>query len=150
MKAHMPKLTPIRSVALVLRITLAALMAAALSGCGDVTSYYDNLNEARADRLFERGWLPDILPASTHDLKVATTMDIGAGRGRFRFDPEDYPVFTAQLSAHDGTMSIVDSDNYSIRRLLERDYEAYSFAGSRVKWAFLCDQKEAICEFFIW
>lgn len=59
-------------------------------------------------------------------------------------------------------MSIVDSDNDSIRQLLERDYEAYSFTGRersneahgfaipRSKWAFLCDQKETICEFFVW
>lgn len=150
MKTYMPKLTTIRSVALIRRIALAALMAAALSGCWDATSYYDDLNEARADRLFERGWLPDILPVSAHDLKVATSVDIGAARGRFRFDPKDYPAFTAQLSAYDGNMSIVDSDNDSVRRLLERDYKAYSFAGSRAKWAFLCDQKEAICEFFVW
>lgn len=146
----MQNFSVIRSAALVRRLVFPVLLAAVLSGCSDVTSDYDDLNAARAARLFEKGWLPDILPASTYDLKVATTVDISAGRGRFRFDPKDYPAFTARLSAFDGSLPMVDSDNDSVRRLLERNYEAHGFAEHGSKWIFLCDQKDAICEFFVW
>lgn len=100
--------------------------------------------------MFEKGWLPDLLPASTYDLEVITSVEISAGRGSFRFDPGDYRAFSAKLSAYDGSMSKVDDDNKSIRRLLDEGYEARAYSSAATNWLFLCDAGEAVCEFFVW
>lgn len=131
-------------------IALFALISLALSGCLDRSDEYDTINDARKNHVFEKGWLPDLLPASTHDLKVATAVEISAGRGKFRFDPKDYRSFSAKLSEYNGVMSKVDDDNDSIRRLLDEGYEARSYSSGPTNWIFLCDQRKAICEFFVW
>ena len=48
-------------------MTVAFLL---LCSCDVVTSKYATLADARNDRLFERGWLPDILPPSTREISV--------------------------------------------------------------------------------
>lgn len=131
-------------------IAMSALCAVALSGCLDRSDDYDNIDDARAGHVFEKGWLPDMLPASTHNLRVSTTVEDSAGRGKFGFDPKDYAAFIANLSAYDGAMSKVEKDQRSIKRLLDKGYEAYTYASGATHWVFLCDQKEGRCDFFVW
>lgn len=134
----------------VYKVVLPVIFAASLSGCLDRSDHYSNVNEAREGRVFEKGWLPDILPESAYDLKVITTVESSAGRGRFRFDPNDYRAFSDNLLPYDGAMSKIDSDNRSIRRLLDNGYEARTFSSRSTSWVFLCDQKNSVCEFFVW
>lgn len=132
------------------RIALPALFAVALSGCLDRSDHYDDINDARANHVFEKGWLPDMLPASTYDLKVITTVEDSTGRGRFRFDSKDYRAFSSNLSPYNSVMSKDDRDNKSIEQLLAKGYEAHTYSSSRGDWVFLCNPREAICEFFVW
>ncbi|MEW6761621.1 MAG: hypothetical protein AB1437_12410 [Pseudomonadota bacterium] len=60
-----------------------------------VKSRYATLQAARDDRLFERGWLPDILPPSSRDIRTAHHLDLNAASGDFRFTPEEYPWLLA-------------------------------------------------------
>jgi hypothetical protein len=132
------------------RIALTALISLALSGCLEKSDEYDTIEEARKNHLFEKGWLPDLLPASTYDLKVVTAVEIPAGHGKFRFDPKEYHDFAAKLEPHEGVMSKVESDNESIRELLDRGYEAHAYSSGTINWIFLCEQRKAVCEFFVW
>ncbi|HLK97978.1 MAG TPA: hypothetical protein VK364_09440, partial [Hymenobacter sp.] len=132
------------------KFALLALLWVSLSGCLDRSDHYKNLGEARAAQVFEKGWLPDILPASAYDLEVITTVDVAAGRGSFYFDPKDYPAFTAKLSAYNGAMSKIDHDNKAIKELLAKNYEAHTYSSRRGYWIFLCDPKEFFCKFFVW
>lgn len=131
-------------------IVLSALCAVVLSGCLDRSDDYDDIDDAKAGHVFEKGWLPDLLPASTRDLRVTTTVEDSAGRGKFNFDPKDYAAFIANLSAYDGAMSKVEKDNRSIKKLLDKGYEAYTYASGATNWIFLCNQKEGHCDFFVW
>ena len=131
-------------------IALSALCAVILSGCLDRSDDYDDIDDARRGHVFEKGWLPDLLPASARDLRVTTTVEDSAGRGEFSFDPIDYASFIATLSAYDGAMSKVEKDNRSIKKLLDKGYEAHTYASGATHWIFLCDQKESRCEFFVW
>lgn len=132
------------------KIALFSLTALALSGCVDKSDDYETIDDARKSHVFEKGWLPDLLPASTYDLKVITTVEVSAGRGKFSFDPQDYRAFSAKLSTHDGIMSKVDGDNKSIKRLLNEGYEARAYSSGATNWLFLCEQRKAVCEFFVW
>lgn len=131
-------------------IMLSALFAMALSGCLDRSDHYDDVSDARANHVFEKGWLPDMLPASAYDLRVITNVEVSAGHGRFRFDPKDYRTFFTNLSPYDGVMSKIDSDNKSIKMLLDGGYEAHTYSSGATNWIFLCDQKKTVCEFFVW
>ena len=78
-------------------VCLAASLS--LSGCSDVvTRTYATLDDARRDRLFERGWLPDILPPSAREIRVSSNVDVNTAKGEFSLDPEHFAVFTWALA----------------------------------------------------
>jgi hypothetical protein len=62
-----------------------------------VSSSYATRAEAVADGLFERGWLPDIVPASIRDIEMKNDLDLNISNGDFRFDPGDHDAFVSRL-----------------------------------------------------
>jgi hypothetical protein len=106
-------------------ILAAALLS--VSSCDVVTTRYATLDDARRDRLFERGWLPDILPASARDIHVSSDLDVNRSQGEFSFDPADFASFTSRLRAKE-----------------DKTFE-YSAGGST--WVFLCDSRRGHCRY---
>ena len=53
---------------------VVAIAALLLFGCDMMTSRHATLDNARPDRLFERGWLPDILPPSMRYIRVSNNV----------------------------------------------------------------------------
>ena len=50
---------------------------ALISGCSDaVSDEYSTYAQAKEERLFDRGWLPDILPKSTVKIEVNNDLDV--------------------------------------------------------------------------
>ena len=60
-----------------------AILSSLTVGCDVVTSNYETMQDARNDRLFERGWLPDILPDSTTSIRTSNDLDINTSVGEF-------------------------------------------------------------------
>jgi hypothetical protein len=71
-------------------VSLAALT---LSACGSSERTYSTLEEARADRLFERGWLPEILPRSARDIRVSANLDLNTASRSFCLEPSEVRDF---------------------------------------------------------
>src|SRR3954452_23340862 len=65
-----------------------------------VESSYASVQEARADQLFGRGWLPDILPTSTHSIRTFNNFDLNTSTGQFHFASADYGVFSSHLAPY--------------------------------------------------
>src|SRR5439155_13760401 len=106
---------------------LAAAAILALSSCEKVTKRYATLDDARRDRLFEHGWLPDILPPSTRDIRVSNNLDVNTSEGEFSFDPLDYAAFAARLQiAGDGT---------------------FQYSSGKYTWKFSCDSRRGFCRY---
>ncbi|ENM5825787.1 hypothetical protein [Vibrio metoecus] len=71
-----------------------------LLGCSDVVeNYYADYQQAQADHLFERGWLPQILPASTTQIQIANNLDTNHSQGSFVIAQQDWSKFIKQLEA---------------------------------------------------
>ncbi|MCU8314310.1 hypothetical protein M2G92_03635 [Vibrio vulnificus] len=74
------------------------LLLLVLAGCSDIVqSHYDNYQQAQADQLFERGWLPDILPVSTTQIEVANDLDNNTSQGSFVIAEKEMAQFLSQL-----------------------------------------------------
>ncbi|EIV8468510.1 hypothetical protein MA794_004593 [Vibrio vulnificus] len=74
------------------------LLPLVLTGCSDIVqSHYDNYQQAQADQLFERGWLPDVLPVSTTQIEVANDLDNNTSQGSFLIAEEEMGQFLSQL-----------------------------------------------------
>jgi len=106
---------------------VVAIAALSLFGCDVVTSRYATLNDARRDRLFERGWLPDILPPSTRDIRVSNNVDVNTSEGEFSFDPAEFPAFAAQLQRVGN--------------------ETFRFSSGQNRWKFSCDTRRGSCRY---
>ena len=128
----------------------ATLLCACDLQADTVESGYATLAEPRQDELFERGWLPDILPPSTRDIRTNNNLDHNTSTGEFSFDPKDAPAFTARLKP--GTFpamkfadwnDIVDAQAASGRR-------AWSYrGGGEHGWVFFCDLRKGYCEYML-
>jgi hypothetical protein len=125
--------------------TVAFLAAA---GCDVVTTEYDTLAEARADRLFERGWLPDILPPSSYDIRVSNDLDVDTSQGHFSFSPQEFDVFAENLmesAAIDLTLS--RSAQSTLERLRSERYPLWRYSASGATWIFSCPPSQGKCEY---
>jgi len=58
---------------------------------------YETKQDAKNDRLFERGWLPDIIPNSSSDIALSSNLDINTSTGSFKFDPEELDEFVRSI-----------------------------------------------------
>ena len=107
-------------------VCIAALLS--LTSCSDVvTRTYATLDDARRDRLFKRGWLPDILPPSARQIRVSSDLDVNTADGEFSLDPEHFSVFT--------------------ERLRPRKDGSFEFSGERNTWVFTCDSGHTHCHY---
>jgi hypothetical protein len=107
---------------------LAAVLLS-LSSCDGVTSKYATLDDARRDRLFERGWLPDILPVSTRDIRILSDLDTNHADGEFSFEPADFTAFTTHLHA--------------------RDRKTFEYSENNHTWVFMCESDRGHCRFSV-
>ncbi len=74
---------------LILISTLAMIV-----GCSeDITTEYSTYAEAKNDNLFERGWLPDILPKSTVNIEVTNRLDQNTSVGEFFIEKSAIELF---------------------------------------------------------
>jgi hypothetical protein len=105
-------------------VTVAFL---SLYSCDVATSRYATLADARNDRLFERGWLPDILPPSTRDIRVSNDLDVNHSEGEFSFDPADFAGFASRLRPMGG--------------------EKFQYSANKHAWTFSCDASRGRCKY---
>jgi len=132
-------------------LLLGALVAAAGCYSGTVVSdHYETLEAARANRLFIRGWLPDILPESTTDIETNNQPEHNTSTGSFSFAPEDAQKFYAQLSPGAPTDAPFPRWEAQRQRYAEDGFSAWTYKENRSIWVFFCRAQEATCEYTMW
>lgn len=74
---------------MLVRATLGLVLCALACGLGEFqVNTYPTLAEARSDRLFERGWVPDVLPPGAGPIVEAHDIDTNARCSRSSFPSE--------------------------------------------------------------
>lgn len=92
-------------------------------------SSYQTLLAAKQDQIFERGWLPDILPPSTERIVTRNNLDLNTSSGEFYFKPEHWEGFQRYLT----------SDNKNPTR--------WHFKEHASVWTFDCDLTKGYCRY---
>lgn len=79
--------------------TTLLILILILSGCSDViTNSYKTYHEAKKDKLFARGWLPDILPKSTKNIISKNNLDLNISSGSFSIPVKDINKFILKIN----------------------------------------------------
>jgi hypothetical protein len=85
------------------------IIAFLISGCSEVINHnYPTYQDALENQLFERGWLPNILPESTAKIIVNNDLDLNASAGSFVIAKPDFTVFVSQLTLVNGKDSVFE------------------------------------------
>ncbi len=134
-----------------MRVLIIVLLTLTLAACGDVvTSRYATLQDARADQLFERGWLPDLLPPSAHDIRTSNNLDLNTSSGEFSFSPADSKLLAARLSPYASPQCPFVNLDSEVKSHLGRGYPAYQYFEDHTTWVFLCRPERGECDYVMW
>ncbi|MCC7249760.1 MAG: hypothetical protein IT473_14150 [Lysobacter sp.] len=134
-----------------MRMALPFVLAAFVCACGvlpsDIVEHtYPTLADARRDNLFDKGWLPDILPPSTVGIRTENNLDVNTSFGEFSFAPEEAPLLMAKLKWGAAPMRFVDWDE-TVKEYADDGYAAWSYRDDDTMWTFFCDFSIARCEY---
>lgn len=92
---------------------------------------YGTLRAAKQDQLFERGWLPNILPPSTERIVTRNNLDLNTSTGEFYFNPEHWADFQKYLTP----------DN--------KNPATWHFREHASVWKFNCDSTMGYCRYVL-
>ena len=115
-----------------------------------VVDHYGTLDEARADGLFERGWLPDLLPASTTAIRTSNDLDLNRSTGRFCVAPRDVAAFTARLRAGAPAAAPIAALPAVVARYAQDGFAAHTHEGEAATWVFFCKAATGECQYLSW
>jgi hypothetical protein len=125
----------------------------AVAGCTSdvVTSRYETLSEARADHLFERGWLPDVLPPSVRNIRTTNNVDLNTSVGEFEISPSEIPLLESKVQVV-GKLAgpLSDELEREIQAHMKSGGLAYQFSEETYTWVFLCNRTDGRCEYTMW
>lgn len=134
-----------------LQLTVLILYMA-IAGCETYIAErrYPTLEDAKADHLYERGWLPDVLPPSSVDIHTVNNLDASTSKGSFRFQPSEGPLLFGKLIA----VAPADAPISNWRDMLvdykQRGFTAWSYREDDGHWVFFCIASAGKCEYTMW
>jgi hypothetical protein len=114
------------------------------------TTSLHSLEQVRKINLFEEGWLPDILPASTHRIQIRKNLLLDYAQGEFYFAPADWHEFSAKLR-HEETMN-APFVNWpkSLRQMQGEGHSLWYYREREHHWVFFCKADKGYCEYVMW
>jgi hypothetical protein len=115
-----------------------------------VESRYSSLADARTDHLFERGWLPEILPTSAQAIRTANNLDLNLSEGEFSFAPVDAAAFVSRLQPYKAEPNPLESVELLVAKMRRKGFEPYSFMDADTSWVFFCKAELGYCEYTMW
>ena len=115
-----------------------------------VTSHYKTMSEAREGHLLARGWLPDILPASSRDIRTVNNLDLNLSDGEFSFKPQDAAGFVSRMQPYKATPAQPESIEPLVAKMRGKGFKSYSFIDGDMFWLFLCKAESGYCEYTMW
>lgn len=117
-----------------MKFFLASVVVSILCGCDTVTDTYPTLTDAEKARLFERGWLPNILPQSANRILTSNNLDTNTSKGEFYFSPSDAKDFLDQIKSTTPVWS-------------EKEPAKFTYSHGRSSWIFICTIVQGYCAY---
>jgi hypothetical protein len=126
-------------------LILAFLLCLFLVGCSDVvTSHYETYNDAAADQLFARGWLPEFIPSSSFSITTSNDLDVNTSEGEFSFNPVDAQAFASQLHPYSGRKSPY------VKKRIGQGYAPYEYTKGNTIWLFFLNPDKGHAYYDLW
>ncbi|MES2932778.1 MAG: hypothetical protein V4805_04755 [Pseudomonadota bacterium] len=137
------------SLAMIALIATAGVLLVVVGPSDVVTNRYPTLAAARADKLFERGWLPEILPPSTFQIDTLNNLDLDTSAGRFSFNAAEWTAFKNRLAVGEQRAPF-DGWAATVGKKQAAGFSIWYYTDSNTTWAFFCKAEVAYCEYTTW
>jgi len=112
------------------------------------------LPEVHELHLFDQGWLPNILPPSTHHLHLVKSPKINFAQGEFFFSHDDWQDFSARLEPEKTIEKTMEESIVcwakSLRKMQGDGHTLWHYCADCRHWMFFCKADEGHCEFVMW
>jgi hypothetical protein len=108
------------------------------------------LQQARQLHLFDRGWLPRILPASTHQLQLLNNPQLNCAQGEFYFSPDDWADFSAKLRPEKILEAPFINWANGLRKMQGDGHSLWHYPQPDRHWVFFCKAEQGYCEYVMW
>lgn len=115
-----------------------------------VTTKYTSIQAARDDEVFDRGWLPDVLPTSARNILVSNNLDLNTSEGKFFFDANEADALKARLAIHEIPPAPFDDWKRDVEKKRKAGFEIGSYRDEASDWVFLCKYQLGECEYVMW
>ena len=112
-----------------------------------VEEHYASLDDARAAHLFGRGWLPDLLPPSSHQIHTANHLDSNRSMGHFFFSPKEYSLFSSRVQAYHLTQTRHLFSPTMIEDKRQDGFQILFYTKQDSSWIFFCKPQRGFCEY---
>ena len=137
-------------VKIVLRIVLVVVVFFLLRPVwlfmqGEVENTYSTRKDAEEDQLFQRGWLPDMIPESARFFWMRNDAEANTSIGTFGFSPGDFEGFAAEMKELE--RSVIEEARQG--ELMEEGFRAFAFRNQRAEWVFLVHPESGRCEYWM-
>ena len=109
-----------------------------------------SIKHARKMKLFEEGWLPDILPPSTNRILIRKNVQLLYAHGEFYFAPVDWQEFSIKLSHEEMVDAPFVNWARSLRKIRLEGYSLCFYRKDFHLWAFFCKNESGYCEYVMW
>jgi len=126
-------------------VALGVVAVVVLDDTDTVTTTYPTRTEAEADRLFERGWLPPLIPSTATNIRVTNDLDLNTSEGSFSFQPSEAAAFTGILLRLDAT----SSSGSQVERRHTPGATAHSYSDGTYEWTFLVSPDSGHCDYYM-
>jgi hypothetical protein len=121
-----------------------------LGGCDVVREQHDTLADARGEGIFERGWLPDVLPASATDIRSANNLDINTSVASFDYIVGDDVAMLATMHVGAPADAPFDDWSYIVAKRRSGGMPPWTWRGNGSTWVFFCNRAAGRCEKWQW
>ena len=107
------------------------------------------LKQAYELHLFEKGWLPAILPASTHHIRMTNNSAMQCAQGEFYFSSRDWIEFCAKLRPEKIMQAPFINWEKSLCKMQGEGHTLWYYPATGRHWLFFC-KEEGYCEYVMW
>lgn len=132
-------------------IYLIVLNLFLFEGCNNTaTNHYTTRSKAEAEKLFERGWLPNIIPASARNITVSNDLDRNRSEGEFQYDPKETDDFSRYLKPYAGQKLPLSRWQAYINEQKKKGYVAFEYSSDKSVWVFLVNIQTGHVRYVMW
>ncbi len=137
------------STFLILVVSVVGLLVAVIFGAFDtVEQSYPTKHDARADRLFERGWLPTIIPDSSTNIEVSSNLDINTSTGSFSFNLKELDDFVRDIQSNTEQDTRFMGEYPRMEVLSKSGYMRFYYKHNGTIWRFFIHPHRGVCEYW--